>query len=196
MKTPHICILMGSPRKTGNTMHLLDPFITELTTYGCTCELIWLSEKNIHGCTACRVCQNEWTTFGCCQQDDMQEIFDHALTCDLLVFASPIYSWYCTPPMKSAIDRLVYGMNKYYGKEKGPSLWAGKPVALISTCGYRPEKGTDLWEEGMKRYCKHSHLQYIGALSERDSGYRSQFINETKIENAKMFARQIMEHLS
>jgi len=35
--------------------------------------------------------------------------------CDLLVLASPIYSWYCSPPMKAVLDRLVYGMNKYYG---------------------------------------------------------------------------------
>ena len=70
----------------------------------------------------------------------MQEIFDSVLACDLLVLATPIYSWYCTPPMKAVLDRLVYGMNKYYGREKGPSLWEGKPVALIATCGY-PEEG-------------------------------------------------------
>ena len=34
------------------------------------------------------------------------------LACDLLVLATPIYSWFCTPPMKTALDRLVYGMNK------------------------------------------------------------------------------------
>lgn len=72
---------------------------------------------------------------------------DAVMRCDLIVLAMPIYSWYCTPPMKAVLDRLVYGMNKYYEKEKGPSLWAGKKVALISTCGYRPEKGADLWEQ-------------------------------------------------
>jgi len=30
--------------------------------------------------------------------------------------------------MKAVLDRLVYGMNKYYGREKGPSLWEGKPA--------------------------------------------------------------------
>jgi len=28
--------------------------------------------------------------------------------------------------MKALLDRLVYGMNKYYGDKKGPALWAGK----------------------------------------------------------------------
>lgn len=70
--------------------------------------------------------------------------------------------------MKALLDRLVYGMNKYYGSEKGPSLWAGKPVALITTCGYRPEQGADLWENGIRRYCKHSQLRYTAMLAERD----------------------------
>ncbi|SBV99944.1 hypothetical protein KL86DPRO_11696 [uncultured delta proteobacterium] len=76
------------------------------------------------------------------------------------MMATPIYSWFCTPPLKSLLDRLVYGMNKYYGEKKGPALWAGKEAAIITTCGYRPEHGADLFEEGMKRYCKHSQLLY------------------------------------
>ena len=37
--------------------------------------------------------------FGCPQADDMQAVFDGVSACDLLVLATPIYSWYCTPPM-------------------------------------------------------------------------------------------------
>ena len=44
-------------------------------------------------------------------------------------------------------------------------VWKGKKMALISTCGYPVEKGADLWEEGMKRYAKHSRLQYVGMAS-------------------------------
>ena len=118
--------------------------------------------------------------FGCPQEDDMQEIFDSVLACDLLVLATPIYSWYCTPPMKAVLDRLVYGMNKYYGREKGPSLWEGKPVALIATCGYPVEKGADLWEAGMQRYCKHSRLRLLGMLAQRHRGYDTVFMDPEK----------------
>ena len=90
--------------------------------------------------------------------------------------------------MKSLLDRLVYGMNKYYGEAKGPSLWVEKNVALVATCGYRPEKGADLFEEGLKRYCKHSGLRYHGMLVERDMGYTSVFMNEDKTERARVFA--------
>ena len=97
--------------------------------------------------------------------------------------------------MKAVLDRLVYGMNKYYGEEKGPALWEGKKVALVTTCGYPPEKGADLWEEGVRRYCKHSKLSYLGWLCEHDPGYRHPFMTEEKAEDAKRFARKLLEAL-
>ena len=188
-----VCILMGSPRKGGNIMHLLTPFIRELEAAGCACRVIWLYDRDLRPCRACRVCQRDWTVFGCAQQDDVQEIFDKVLACDLLVLATPIYSWYCTPPMKTLLDRLVYGMNKFYVAEKGPSLWAGKAVALLTTCGYRPEKGCDLFEEGMRRYCKHSGLRYLGSHAERHLGYGTVFMDEEKELRTREFARELLK---
>ena len=148
---------------------------------------------DLRPCVACRTCQKDWTIFGCPQDDDMQQIFDAALEADLIVAASPIYSWYCTPPIKNALDRLVYGMNKYYGEEMGPSIWKGKKMALISTCGYPVEKGADLWEEGMKRYAKHSRLQYVGMVCERQRNYGEQFMDEEKEAKMKEFAKKCIE---
>ena len=186
-----VCILMGSPRKKGNTSALLKPFCEQLRKMGHTSEIIWLYDKKIAPCTACRGCQTDWSTFACRIDDDAYDIFDRVLDCDLLVLATPIYSWYCTPPMKSLLDRFVYGMNKYYGTEKGPALWKGKKVAMIVTCGYPPEKGADLWEAGMRRYCRHSQLSYIGMLAEHDSGYDSVFMNEEKRQRAVDFAMSL-----
>ena len=185
------CILMGSPRKNGNTAAILTPFSKELSVLGNECTITSLYEKHIEACTACRHCQNEWTVFGCIQQDEVHEIFDMILECDVIVLATPIYSWYCTPPMKALLDRLVYGMNKFYGDERGPSLWAGKYLALLTTCGYPPEKGADLWEEGMKRYCKHSNLQYSGNFVERDLGYKTVFMSEEKELRAREYAQKL-----
>lgn len=184
---------MGSLRKKGNTASLLEPFMNELSACGVEYVLVWLYEKNILPCVGCRACQGAWSEFGCQYEDDVQEIFDTILTSDIIVLATPIYSWYCTPPMKALLDRLVYGMNKYYGDEKGPSLWAGKQLALITTCGYRPEKGADLFEIGMQRYCKHSQLSYLGMLCERDSGHKHTFMDHEKECRAGAFARKLYE---
>lgn len=185
------CVLMGSPRKSGNTAALLKPFIEELHLFGGEVDLVYLYDKEIRSCIGCRICQKDWTVFGCHFQDDVQELFDQILEVDTIILAGPIYSWYCTAPMKALLDRLVYGMNKFYGEEKGPSLWSGKNLALLTTCGYRPEKGCDLWVEGMKRYAKHSNLHYLGNLAERHLGYQTQFMDEEKEKNARTYAKEI-----
>ena len=187
-----ILVLMGSPRKDGNTAALLAPFCEELRAGGAEVETIWLYDRDIRPCLACRRCQEDWTVFGCGQRDDVQAVFDKVMDCGCVILATPIYAWYCTPPMKALLDRLVYGMNKYYGEEKGPSLWAGKKLALLCTCGYPPEKGADLWEAGMKRYCKHSRLTYLGMLAEHDPGYRDVFMSPDKADRARAFAAQLL----
>lgn len=187
------CVLMGSPRRNGNTAALLKPFCEELQKGGAEAEAVWLYDRDIRPCIACRACQKDWTVFSCSQKDDVQAIFDLVLESDLIVLATPIYSWYCTPPMKALLDRLVYGMNKFYGGEKGPSLWAGKPLALLMTCGYRPEKGCDLFAEGMRRYCRHSGLRYLGSHAERHMGYGTVFMDADKEARTREFARNLLD---
>lgn len=186
-------LLMGSPRKNGNTASLLEPFTNEMNKLGHTCTTVWLYDKTIQPCRACRCCQKDWTQFGCPLEDDLHTIFNQILDSDLILLATPIYSWYCTAPMKALLDRLVYGMNKFYGEKKGPSLWQGKKLALITTYGYSREKGADLWEEGVKRYCKHSGLIYMGFYGERHMGYHTIFMDSEKEMRTRAFARQLSE---
>lgn len=186
-------ILMGSPRKQGNTIALTKVVMKELEQQGMDCGMTWLYDKDIRGCTACRGCQKDWSQPGCVQRDDMGVIFQDVLESDLIILATPIYSWYCAPPMKAALDRMVYAMNKYYGDKTGPALWAGKRLALVTTCGYAPEKGADLWEEGVKRYCKHSQMAYLGMLVERHKNYKQVFMDEEKAARAIEFAEDLMK---
>lgn len=189
----NVCILMGSPRPNGNTASLLEPFEEELKRLGAGIKRIDLYSKSIKPCVDCRVCQDAFGGFGCPQRDDMQSIFDSVMDADLFVLATPIYSWYCTPPMKAMLDRLVYGMNKYYGNTgRKECLWENKKCAVLATCGYSPEKGADLFEQGMIRYCRHSKLQFMGKLATRNEGNRTEFMNTEKKELARQFARQIL----
>ena len=192
-KMKKICILLGSPRKNGNTEQLIRCFRDEAEKLGCETRTYRLYEMDLRPCAACRECQKDRTGFGCPLEDEMQVIFDAITWCDLIVIGSPVYSWYCTPPTKAVLDRMVYGMNKYYGDEEKKSLWAGKELAVITTCGYPPEKGADLWEEGIKRYCRHSRLTYRGMLAERHLGYGTVFMDEGKAGRAAAFGRKLCE---
>lgn len=181
-----------------------------------SCEIVDLADLDIKPCLSCRCCQTDWDDYFCVQEDNLtsagdtsdatgaegESLADKINGADMLVLATPIYSWYCTPPMKALLDRCVYAFNKYYddvsgthGGERGPALWAGKKVALITTCGYPPEQGADLLEEGLKRYCKHSQLEFVGTLVERNAGYTRDFMDEEKVARAKAFARELLEKL-
>jgi multimeric flavodoxin WrbA len=184
-------VLTGSPRENGNTASAVSIFIEELNKFGSIVRCVRLYDKNIKPCIACRKCQDIFDAFGCPIQDDVHEIFEQVLQSDCIVLATPVYAWFCPAPMKALLDRLIYGMNKFYGREKGPSLWENKKMAILSTCGYRPEKGADLFIEGIKRYCKHSQLNYIGDLTLRDLGYNHRFLDDEKIEQARTFANMI-----
>lgn len=189
-------VLFGSPRGAeSNTRALLMPLLETWRQAGHAAEIYDLYDLKIEGCRACLGCQQDWEATACVLDDDMPPIFDSILRSDLTLLATPIYSWYCTPPMKAVLDRLVYGMNKYYGREKGPSLWEDKPVALIATCGYPVEKGADLWEAGMQRYCKHSRLRLLGMLAQRHRGYDTVFMDPEKARLAAEFARKVNESI-
>ncbi|HYF81553.1 MAG TPA: flavodoxin family protein [Clostridia bacterium] len=190
-----ICILFGSLRENSNTGLLLQPFIEELKRLGAEIDFISLKDKHIEPCTACWTCQNIFEEPGCPKKDDMNILYEAVLKSDCIIFASPIYSWYCTPPMKAVMDRLVYGMNKYYGDTEGPCLWEGKKCALVTTCGYEIEDGAGVFEEGMRRYSKHSNLQYLGKLAVQDIDGKSYFQNESAVNAAKEFAVKVYDSL-
>ncbi len=186
-----VLILMGSPRKRGNSAQLIEPFVDELKSNGHEVEIIWTYDLTISPCVACCKCQGDWENYACWQKDDGTMIAEKFLENDLVVLSTPIYGWYCTAPMKALLDRMVCGMCKFYGKEMGPVLWEGTKLALISTCGYPMDKGSDLWIEGMKRYCKHCRLEFTDAITERQKNLKHKFMDDEKEQRIREFARKL-----
>ena len=191
------CVLFASPRgEQSNTRALMTEFLDVWHAAGHTSVVYSLYDLTIRPCLACRGCQQDWSAPNCVIDDDMTGIFADILSCDLLLLASPIYNWCCTAPLKAAMDRCIYALCKYYGENRGPSLWEGKAVAAITTCGYQVEKGVDVWQEGLRRTCKHARLRWLGLYGERHRSYREPFMDAEKVQRARDFARQIMAQLA
>lgn len=184
------CIFMGSPRLNRNTAEVCKHFISELEENGQETVYITLADKNILPCNGCYACQDVEGRYGCAQEDDVQGLMDEIIAADVVVFATPIYTWYCTPPMKALLDRH-YGLNKFYGKASG-SLWAGKNIALITTNGYEEEYGAGPFRDGIMRLCEHSFLKYRGLYSVRDLDELASFQTPEAIAGAKAFARKLI----
>lgn len=190
-----VTILLGSVRSNSNTEIVVDQFIKEINKQSIETQKIIIKDLKIEHCNACWTCQDVFERPGCPKNDDMDKIYSSIQNADCIIFASPIYSWYCTPPMKAVMDRLVYGMNKYYGKTEGPCLWEGKLLGLITTCGYDIEEGAGIYEEGLKLYSKHSRLEYIGKLAIQDIEGKDHFKSVDTYKKICKYTNQVVEKL-
>ncbi len=174
----------------GNTATLLKPFVDELQSQGMKTEVMALAGKTIAGCKGCYKCQNVQDAYGCVQKDDMQEAVEMIVSSDLIVLATPIYTWYCTVEMKALLDRH-FGLNKYYGKAKG-SLWAGKSIAILATHGYERDYACTPFETGIKCLCEHSHLKYLGLYSAIDDDETGFALNDEIEDGVRKYAKSLV----
>ena len=118
----NVLILMGSPRKTGNTSILCDEFARGAEEAGNQVEKVMVVEKHIDGCLGCNGCQRNGGT--CVQKDDMQDIYQKILADDVVVLASPIYYYTWTAQLKAVIDRTYALLATMHNKT----------FYMISTC--------------------------------------------------------------
>ncbi|MBR3394935.1 MAG: flavodoxin family protein [Firmicutes bacterium] len=186
-----VCIINGSPRRNGNTAELLKPFRERLLRLGTEIDDIFLKDYKVGPCLGCYACQNVSGEYGCVQKDDAEAVWMRAGEADLLVLATPIYSWYCTAEMKALMDRH-YGLNKYYGSGQG-QLIPRLSVALLTTHGYKDEYANEPFETGIRRLCKHCHWDYLGRYSARDIDGISDMQTEEAMDGARRFADELLQ---
>lgn len=191
-----ICVLSGSPRRNGNTHALTAPFMEELRKGGAEVAEIYLPDMEIAACRACYVCQNTADIPGCSiTGDDWEKVAESMLSADCIVFATPIFDWFCTVPMKAVLDR-TYSLNKYYGSVPRAALLGGKCCAIIATHGYDADYAASPFETAIQRWSKHSGLNYLGMYSVRDEDDLASFVTDEAQEGAREFARYIMDEVS
>lgn len=187
----NICILNGSPRLNGNTAELLKPFLEELTASGATIQNMTLANMNIASCKGCYHCQDVQEGYGCMQRDDMQTLATAIQDSELIVLATPIYTWYCTTELKAVLDRF-YGFAKYYRSAKG-NLVEGKRIAILATHGYDASYAADPFVIGIQRMCEHYHMRYDGMYSVRDVNDLASFQTKKVQSGAREFAQYLLQ---
>lgn len=136
----NVLILMGSPRKKGNTSILCDEFARGAEEAGNTVEKIDVAAKKINGCLGCNGCQRNGGT--CVQKDDMTEIYEKILAADVVVLASPIYYYTWTAQLKVVIDR-TYAML---------ATMHNKTFYMVSTCASPDESWCKMMIDSFRNY--------------------------------------------
>lgn len=107
-----IIVLVGSPRKKGNTDILAHAF-AEGAGVNNEVEIVSVADINIKPCIGCNSC---FTREGhsCFQNDDMSILYDKMKDTDTLVIASPVYFYGISAQLKAVIDRLHTPMRNQF----------------------------------------------------------------------------------
>ncbi len=109
-----VLILSGSPRQGGNSDILCDEFARGAFDAGHEVEKIRVADKKVGYCRACYACRD---TGKCVIKDDMAEILEKMIECDVMVLASPVYFYSIDAQLKAVIDRSVARWTEVKDKE-------------------------------------------------------------------------------
>lgn len=99
----HTLIILGSPRKNGNSEILAQSVASGIEQHpDATVEFIRLNDLHISPCQGCGGCNK---TSVCVINDDMSALYEKVDQCDHLIVVSPIYFYGLSAQCKAFVDR-------------------------------------------------------------------------------------------
>jgi multimeric flavodoxin WrbA len=136
-KTKQVLVILGSPRRKGNSSTLAARISRGAKSAGAEVETVFLHALKISPCRGCNTCQKE-NSKGCAVKDDMQEIYPKLIKADAWVIASPIYWFTMSAQTKIFMDRcyalIAYAENPFAGKRIGIAMSYGGEDPFKSGC--------------------------------------------------------------
>jgi len=127
-ETKKVLVILGSPRRKGNSAALAARISRGAESAGAELETLFLNELDISPCEGCDTCKKSDST-GCAIDDDMQDIYPKLIRSDAWVIASPVYWFTMSAQTKVFMDRC-YGLTAY-----SENPFAGKRIAIAMSYG-------------------------------------------------------------
>lgn len=131
-----VLVLLGSPRKKGNSTILAREIAKGAESVGAVVETLYTNGMDIKPCQACWTCQEEGSK-GCPIDDDMQAIYPKLIEADSWVIASPVHWFNMSTQTKLWLDRCFalqrYGENPFR-KKIGIAMSFGDTDPFTSGC--------------------------------------------------------------
>ncbi|MBM3133433.1 MAG: flavodoxin family protein [Chloroflexi bacterium] len=160
----------SSPRMgKGNTALILNPFLEGLKEAGAEVDLFYVTKLSLSPCRGCFSC---WlrTPGQCAQKDDIEWLMPKMREADIVVYASPVYCYGITGPMKNLIDRMVSIASPFMEVVDGRSRHLPAPGekahknVFVSTCGLWDMENFDAPLAHIKALSKDPPGEFAGAL--------------------------------
>jgi len=136
----NIVSLTGSPRENGTTARIARGFTETCRNNGHEVKLYHLNDMNYRGCQGCNRCKVKSPV--CVLKDDLTPVLDNIKSCDIAVFASPVYYGDTTGQFKCFIDRTWSFVKPNFTSKLTP----GKKALFITAQGFGEEMHRDVTE--------------------------------------------------
>ena len=138
-KPKSVLVLLGSPRKKGNSTTMARQITKGAESMGAQVETLYLNGMHISPCQGCYYCQQEERP-GCAVNDDMQTVYPKLLESDAWVIASPVYWFSMTAQTKIfmvrcfAMFRDTAEQSPFFNKRIAIAMSYGDSDAFNSGC--------------------------------------------------------------
>jgi len=103
-----VIAINGSPRKGGNTEHLLQRVCNRLEQHGIETEIVRIGGQPIRGCLACGKCFETLDQECIIKNDGINDVIAKMIEADGILLGSPTYFTDVSAEMKALIDRAGY----------------------------------------------------------------------------------------
>ena len=132
-----LVVLLGSPRKNGNSETVAKAVVTPIEQSGGTVEYIRLNALSLRPCQGCGGCDKSGN---CVIDDDMTDIYNTVDSADRLLLVSPVYFYGLSAQCKIFGDRMqARWARRYLLKERYRSE-EGRKGYLISSAATKGPK--------------------------------------------------------
>jgi multimeric flavodoxin WrbA len=164
MNSPTLLILVGSPRRTGNSAALADAIRLGAESAGTNVHVRFIDDfisSFLRDCQACRLPNGE-----CGISDRFQELFFHEyLSAQGVVFCSPIYWYGLSAQMKAFLDRtFCYYAASYPGSADVIAGMSGKRIGLaLSSEETYPGAALGIVHQ-IQEFSRYTHSQFVGMV--------------------------------
>jgi multimeric flavodoxin WrbA len=129
-----ILVIMGSPKKDGNTATLVKWFAEGARSNDVQIEVVNAAalKYKTSGCTSCRACQKS-DKYECVINDDAKPVLAHMADVDVIVMATPLYFFAASAQLKLVFDRMfsLYKWDNDAGTMETPLK--GKTFVLLAS---------------------------------------------------------------
>jgi multimeric flavodoxin WrbA len=158
--------LQGSPRRRGNTHHLVSAFLSEAGRLGAETRLLEVDRMQVVPCKEYVVCEKH----GYCPIEDevKTEIYPLLREADLVVVGTPVFFYNMTAQLKAVIDRCqLFWARKYRHGLRDPKHRAKQGI-LLSVAATRGKRLFDAIELTVKNFFDAVDVAFVDRLTYRE----------------------------